>query len=263
MIVDGRRPIFWSVARYGSAYYDGLWHIRNKSDQVRVAVRLTHLHRELGFVFQHNAKAASTTIQRLLRRLLERAHAAGKIGSPILMSGPKYWNDILPSLEDGELFRFGFVREPVKRAVSTFNNFFVEEQNEYTRRHWLGRRQAGVKLGDASSANFDRFLDLSESIVRRSPDLCDLHVRTQKRNLLPDFLRFDLIGRMENYDSDLGAVLERIGLSEFLREGDLEIRENRSMSTARFREPNARQTARIARLYAEDYEAFGYPLPEA
>jgi hypothetical protein len=257
-IVDRKRPIYWYVAGLSSSHYRGLWECRDLPEQERIALRLTHYSPTLNFIFHHNAKAASTTLQRLLSALLRRKEAQMGLEPRGLLSGPAHWREILPKLNSQRVYRFSFVRDPVDRAVSTFNNFFVEQQNEYTKRHCLSRRKFRVTLGDASHENFGRFLDLAEDLLMRDPDRCDLHIRTQHRNLLLDVLKYDFLGRMERYDSDLQGLLQAIGLGDVLEDQDLQIRENRSSSDRRLLLPTEDQRRRIEALYDEDYTSLGY-----
>ncbi len=230
--------------------------MRRLPADTRIAVRLTHYCPELGFIYHHNAKAASTTTTRLLHELLSRRRAVEGTGS--LLSGPAHWREIIPVLNDPATYRFTFVRHPVARAVSTFNNFFVEQQNAYTRRYRFATRRAGIRLGDASHGNFDRFLDLSEELLTEHPDICDLHIRTQVRNLFIDDLRYRRIGRMETFAADMAKILGDIGLAQWSEESLFDVRENASRSVARFRHPSQRQVDRLLRLYAEDFDLFGY-----
>jgi hypothetical protein len=241
-----------------------MWEAQHLPDWTRIAIRLTHYQPELGFIYHHNAKAASTTTHHLLGRVLGRYKQS--LPSPLreqfqgMLGGPSYWKAILPVLDDPTVFRFSFVRHPVSRAVSTFNNFFVEAQNEYTKRHRFTRRRSGLKMHDPSIENFERFLDFSEEVIAEDPDLCDLHIRTQRRNLLVDHLRFDHIGRMESFQHDVTEILAKLGLGPFLIDDDFAIRENNSVSKERLRTPSDTQKQRIARIYAEDFAAFGYSL---
>lgn len=238
--------------------------MRRLPDLTRIAVRLTHYQPELGFIYHHNAKAASTTTNALLRKLLDRY--AATLSAPErgsfrgLLSGPAHWESIVPVLNAPSVYRFSFVRHPVSRAVSTFNNFFVEAQNAYTKRHRFTRRSSGLKMYDASADNFERFLDFSEEVIAEDPALCDLHIRTQTRNLLVEHLPFRRIGKMETWKDDMQAVLRDVGLYHMLRDDDWSARENASVSGNRLRRPTDKQIERIGRIYSDDFSTFGYQL---
>lgn len=263
-LVDQRQPVYWGLAQFFSGFRRGQWESRDLPDKTRVAIRLSHYQPQLNFIFHHNAKAASTTTVRLLWKLLARRrgelpHSLSGEDSKLL-SGPEHWRAILPRLEDPTLYRFSFVRHPVARAVSTFNNFFVETQNAYTRRHKFTRRTSGLRLRDPSLENFDRFLDFSEEVMAASPDLCDLHIRSQRRNLLTDQLRYNYIGRMEAFEEGISEVLGHIGLARWLDPGDLTKRENASRTSERLRTPSDAQLERIYTMYREDFDTFGYEV---
>lgn len=254
----------WLAYGMLSAHYRGLWECRDLPEWQRIGVRLSHTSLMHDFVYHHNAKAGSTSTHKILKMCLGRyaEHLPDSLRNTYegLVGGPKYWQDVLPRVLSPSIFHFTFVRHPVGRAVSTFNNFFVEAQNEYTRRYRFARRCAGIRLYDASPANFDRYLDLVEASLADHPSTCDLHLRTQAQTLLLEHLDYSYIGRLESFSADLETILHRIGLRDFYEPPAGGVRENESTSGARYRWPTDAQLERIRRIYAEDFEAFGYEL---
>ena len=82
---------------------------------------------------------------------------------------------------DPTVYKFTVVRHPADRARSAFGNLFVGSSNGFGWRHLPYLRRTGLKLGDDSTANFDRF-DYVEDAQADSELFCDAHLRLQMHN---------------------------------------------------------------------------------
>lgn len=167
-----------------------------------------------------------------------------------------HWETIKPVLESHSAFLFTFVRDPVARAVSAFRNFFLDQDNIARHKH-LGPMQAhGFSAENSPERNFDVFLDYVAHTLAVDPVRCDTHWRLQVDNIALADLSFDLIGRVESFEADIARVFVAIGRPDFPPESLLKQRHNRSRPSDFAATPA--QKARIATIFARDYEAFGY-----
>ena len=166
------------------------------------------------------------------------------------------WAVIRPVLMAHQAFLFTFVRDPVARAVSAFRNFFLDQDNIARHKH-MGPMQAhGFDPAGSPERNFDVFLDYVAHTLAVDRIRCDTHWRLQVDNIAFRDLTFDLIGRVESYNADIARVFAAVGRPDFPPPALLAQRHNPSRPTTFTASPA--QRARIAQIYAEDYEAFGY-----
>lgn len=131
------------------------------------------------FVWFRVAKVGTRSILQILR-------GQGKIsldgyGIPF---NPKRYQDY---------YKFAFVRNPWDRVVSTYCSKVI------TRKHQPFKTCFGK--------SFEYFVDFINS---QNISSCDAHIMLQTKLLPLAYVNF--IGKMENFDADLHAVLDRIGL---------------------------------------------------
>lgn len=106
-----------------------------------------------------------------------------------------------------------FVRSPVDRVVSVYQNKFVQRKNGATGKKILSdcRYVTGLDYGDI---NFGDFVSgyLSRCFNGRSyvSGARDPHIYTQKQQLLP--VQYDIVESVNNFDS----VMQSIGLGQLL-----------------------------------------------
>ena len=187
---------------------------------------ISHAHR---FIWFRNAKVGTRTIlgfleeQRVDERLLVLSHTP------------------YPTAAFAGYFKFGFVRDPLDRFISAWQDK-VHQQNHFrfppaewermktieTFAHWV----AGQDLRDLGAT--------------------DRHIALQSR--LVDLGQVDYLGRMETFGTDFSAVCEAVGLhwSE-------PVRQNRSRPQGIDRENASEELRSIVReKYRLDYQVFGY-----
>ena len=186
---------------------------------------ISHAHR---FVWFRNAKVATRTVL----AFLEEQHPE----ELLVLSEVPY-----PTAAFTDYFKFGFVRHPLDRFISAWqdkvcdrNHFhFSEEERErmQTIEHfaaWV----AGQDLRDLLAT--DRHLVLQSRLV--------------------DLTQADFVGRMETFGADFSEVCERVGLS--WKEPD---RRNRSDPSGITRDTASQELRSIVEdAYRLDYQVFGY-----
>lgn len=241
----------WALGSLVSPYYRALWEMRSLPHWKRLALRRATFVPGGAFLYVHAPKAASSSIHALLGQC---AAAKGQR----LVSGAAQWREGEKLLEGAGIYRFSFVLHPVTRALAVFDDLFVRGRHAYSRRHWPQNRRVGLRYGDASSANFSRFLDYVADAMAESPDFCDPHLRQQIRNVQPGQVDYARIGRVERFAEDVREIFGAIGFGDVLTAEMHAAETRRGAYVPLYARPDADQLARIGELYAPDFAAFGY-----
>lgn len=252
-LVDQRRPFVWWAMRPFSQRYRAQYAARALPDWQRIVLRRAVFVPELKLLYVINAKAASSSLRDMMFVLGGGSREAGP-GRGLVFPTAR-WPEIVAALEDPGIYRFTVGRHPVSRAVSAFTNLFVDRKNGFEWRHIPYMRKTGLVFGEASSANFDRFLDYVDEVMAESELFCDAHLRLQTNNTGARHIRYDRIGHYESLVEDVRRIMVDAGVSSFSDEALGWA--NRSGESGG-PEPTPAQIRRIERIYAEDYERFGY-----
>jgi hypothetical protein len=257
-LVDQPRPFTWWVMRPFSRRYGVQYDARKLPDWQRIVLRRTVYIPELKLLYVINAKAASSSLRDMMFVLGGGSRQAGP-GNGIYFPSDR-WREVVAAWTDPSVYRFTVSRHPVSRAVSAFTNLFVNRNNGFEFRHIPYLKRTGLKFGDASPENFDRFLDYVEEVQDESELFCDAHLRLQTHNTGARHMSFSRIGRYENLASDVTAIMADAGVTIFTPAAlgwD-----NRALKDAGLALTPA-QIARIESIYAEDYQRFDYAKASA
>jgi hypothetical protein len=187
---------------------------------------ISHSHR---FLWYRNPKVGTRTILGYLRRRKVRTEVAHATGIPY------------PTAAFRDYFKFGFVRHPLDRFISAWQD----------------------KVHDRNSLEFDEPTLEKMKVIENfaawvaEHDLRDLnntdrHLALQTR--MVDLTEVDFVGRMETFGTDLATVWETVGVP-------VEPPARRNKSTARgVTRENASQElrSRVEAMYRLDYQVFGY-----
>lgn len=200
-----------------------------------------------GFFFNRIPKAANSTVMATLgaysafHKPLSRDRKKSRFLRPSRMTAAQ------AERMAHDTFRFTFVRDPYGRALSAFVDKVVRKRKQARPFYdWLGRVEA------PAFADFLRFL--GDGGART-----DAHWAPQADMLLLPFGSFDFIGRLETLDRDLGIVIDRI----FAPAAQLEVRRSGPRTDSHRHLAGAYDAEGLAivnRVYAADFELFGYPM---
>lgn len=241
------------------------------SPRIRARAEMRHESELLNSVIKHvlvstdkrlalvkNSKAGSTTAAQVLYTLQHGRAFDGRIHDreSRQIQGGNHIAEVLSALRDPASFKFSFVRHPTRRIVSGFLDFVVEGGNPTAFRHAQFFRSFGIVAGDTSASNFNRFLDYVEEGLRVNALYSDRHFRTQVLNLALPEVDYGMIGKLENFAADMEEVLRRAGVWHEDLRPFLATRAN-STRPVRF-EPDAVAVRRIGKIYADDFDRFGY-----
>ncbi len=186
---------------------------------------ISHAHR---FVWFRNAKVATRTVL----AFLEEQHPE----ELLVLSEVPY-----PTAAFTEYFKFGFVRHPLDRFISAWQDK-VCDRNHF---HFEEEERARMRT-------IETFATWVAEQDLRDLRVTDRHLMLQSR--LVDLTQADFVGRMESFGADFSEVCERVGLS--WKEPE---RRNRSDPSGVTRD-NASQELRsiVEEAYRLDYQVFGY-----
>lgn len=237
--------------------------IANEPEDLRIIAPNIILTNDRKLVFVKNAKAGCTTVAQALYFYNYSKFFSGRIhGREVgLLQGYELMKDRVLALQDAGTYKFAFVRNPTARLVSAFHNFIIERNNHSSDRHLKRMSAFGYREAAEAHYNFDVFLSYIESSFATDRKYTDQHFRAQTINVAFGAVGYDYIGKIENYAADLEHVFRESGLWRQELSQLVSVRENSSKLAAYM--PSDKQLRRIEKLYAEDFEVFGYPTTSA
>jgi len=148
-----------------------------------------------------------------------------------------------------DFFRFFFVRNPYTRILSCYLDKF---ENDATGRF---ARKLGFRPGDAIS--FKAFLEKlqDDRLLHLNP-----HWAPQFYLASPDRIEYHFIGKFENLQSDIRAVLQQIDPEGIHRELlNVSERPHQTGAASRIADYYGAEEARLVReIYREDFSSFSY-----
>jgi hypothetical protein len=146
-----------------------------------------------------------------------------------------------PTAAFSDYFKFGFVRHPLDRFISAWQNKVCDTNH--------------FRFAAARRERMQTIETFAEWVAGHDVDdlaTTDRHIVRQTRLL--DLNQIDFVGRMETFAADFGAVCERIGLQWTEPE-----RRNRSAPSGVTRSTASQELRSIVEeTYRLDYQVFGY-----
>lgn len=143
-----------------------------------------------------------------------------------------------PTALFGDYLKFGFVRHPLPRFVSAW-------QDKVVNNNWFGFDDATL---ETMRGSVEAFAGWTASQDLEDLQEGDAHLALQTR--LIDVSQIDVLGRLESFDRDFAEVCTRIGLPA----APVTPRNQTSAPTAYSDELRAA----VAELYRRDFQVFGY-----
>jgi len=164
------------------------------------------------------------------------------------------------AFDSKEWFRFSFVRNPYSRLFSAYKNkimvqgdpdpVFLDVRDEI-------RKTYGYPLCAGKPARVVAFRDFVHYVCEAPENRMDGHWAPQTQMLRLDLIKYDFIGRFENFQSDFSQVLDRLSASTELKDRA----QTRVNQTAQIHPAVAfdRETASwVYEVYRDDFVNFGY-----
>lgn len=229
-----------------------------------------------GVVFAYVPKVACTNWKGIMRHMeghadyLDNRLAHDRARGGLTFLDPDTAED-RRLLDTPGLRKFAFVRDPLSRSLSAYLNKVASRlplgpetpDEEYFRR--VTRRIEAFRTARLDpqahpAVDFGVFL----LWLRDSGDYArlDEHWQSQTRLLRAPHIRFDILGRFERLAEDAPRVLAEMGCDiPFPSQQDVKFSPTEATrKLAQYVGP--REAALVAGIYREDFENFGYPVPD-
>jgi Sulfotransferase family len=219
------------------------------------AVNISTTHK---YMYVETPKVGCTTVKSILIRaefdrdfeFSDDEHVHRRNLSPLL--NPRQVGKFADFIK-GDIFKFCFVRNPYTRLLS---NYLDKIANPVARREKIALRIAS-QLDIESDTRPISFPEFVQAVVEQPIELMDSHWRVQYYQTFQGTLRYDFIGRFENFREDLVLVCEKIGI-DFDKWYRIEAvhATNAAMRLDQFYDQHLRDL--VYSKYRVDFEHFGY-----
>lgn len=160
---------------------------------------------------------------------------------------------MLDRIERHELKAIAFVRNPYARTLSCYLNQFDTRGQDVIPEGFRARRKQ--LLGDPDRVpSFEEFVD---AVGRQSTYEMNGHWRPQTEQLLVGDIAYDFVGHLENFDEEIARLSGMLGhdLTPYI-DGSSERFSGAAARLGEFYTPEI--AGKVRRIYAADFEAFGY-----
>ena len=157
------------------------------------------------------------------------------------------------ALTSREYFRFSFVRNPYSRVLSAYLN---KVGNPAERERLFFRNQLELTSNEELS-----FLDFLKIILQQTPDKMDIHWCPQSDLLGYAKIKYDFIGRFENFNEDFQFVIAKILEKEPHKIKDIiAVDQTHQTNANNYLGEYLTKEAQslIQKIYQKDFENFGY-----
>ncbi len=138
-----------------------------------------------------------------------------------------------------DYFKFAFVRNPYDRLVSCYKNKVLR----------INYFKFSDEVWEEMKQDFGKFVDF---VSEKNIENCNEHLRLQSK--LIDLNEIDFIGRMENFDNDIGYIFDKLEIpyKEIMQEN---VSKDKTSYRAFY---NEELKEKVAKIYAKDLMIFGY-----
>lgn len=196
---------------------------------------------DVGFFYNRMPKAANSTVVSNLASAKLQRDVGSREAKGMFMRPSTLSVDEVDKLDN--VFAFTVVRDPFKRTLSAFLDKVQRKQDLGT---WRGQKH--------DFASFLRWLD-------KGALHSNGHWAPQSSMLLLPLQRLDFIGKVESLDQDLDAIMAALKLRTARTDvGEVKsIWSNKTGANDKLSEYyDASTRAMVLKLYAQDFENFGY-----
>lgn len=227
-----------------------------------------HTSMKHGFTYVEVPKTGCTTVKHLVQKIEWESLKGGvpkdrvKVSSlvhfrnksPLPMFREMSKKDKTKSLSGKDMTVFTFVRNPFSRILSCYKS--KVEVGIGPKKHLLAMRD-GVKPEEADLTKHISFREFLELISTQKSLEMDIHWRPQVDQTMIDFVKYDFIGRYENFTGDLAHIINKVSPENF--EFDIPRPRNKTKAMEELNAYFDDECIKIVRkLYANDFIAFGY-----
>lgn len=216
------------------------------------------------FIWVKNPKVASSTLDTTLQSVSSR-----KLGSiapkphsqiensvfvkPFQMSD----TDLHSTLLSAAFYRFTFARNPYQRVFSAYVDKIAGDKPNKVQI----LKYAGLDTKDiAQKVTFEQYIDALADI---KPNKMDRHWMPQSLLTCVKYLKYDFIGKIENFNEDLKVVFEHINLDIDDYYTYYAPHKNRKKASIKDHLSSQETLDKINLIYKDDFEAFDYDMMQS
>ena len=176
--------------------------------------------------------------------------------SPLVMYSKMSNEEKRAVMSGRKMFRFSFVRDPYSRILSCYKSKI--EKSLGPKKHLLALRD-GVSVDEVDLKSYMSFREFLELVSTQRPYDMDIHWRPQVDQMMIDFVKYDFIGRYENFSADLNHIMNLLTPPNI----SLDIPPARNATSAReelsdFYDIHCRKL--VAEIYESDFTCFNYEI---
>lgn len=206
------------------------------------------------YVYVENPKVASSTVKRhLMRQQLLTLPGAKTNPHPEIQQSPfvkpyQLGNDQLGEILFGPgYYKFSFVRNPFSRVLSAFLDKIEGKAPESKLFfNWVSQ--------DKSRAiDFKNFVAF---ISQQQPHTRDKHWSLQRRNIFFEFIRYEMVGRLESFNHSIQVIQQNSGIDFSDIKTHSPHKTDASSKLRNYYDEGTRE--RVVEIYSEDFKSFNY-----
>jgi len=207
------------------------------------------------YVYVENPKVASSTVKRhLINQQLLTLPGAKSNPHPEIQQSPfvkpyQLGTDQLANILFGpEFYKFCFVRDPFSRVLSAYLDKIGGKTPESKLFfNWVAKDRT-------RTVDFKNFITF---IAQQHPSARDKHWSSQKRNVLFDFIKYDMIGRLENFQQAIQVIQQNSQIDFSYLKTHSPHKTDASAKKLKYYDEYS--IAAVNEIYSEDFKCFNYP----
>lgn len=224
-------------------------------------------------------KVACTNFKRIMLILSGKVNTTNPVDLPPTLVHGDYQRNYLRTLDTYSpreivkkittYFKFMFVRDPLERILSAYRNKFTRTYNEYFKLRY-GRKivsryrdnPSDISLENGHDVRFTEFIEYLLDPVTSQEDELNPHWRQFYRLCHPCQVKYDFIGKYDTLDEDVDKLLNILNLEDVIRFPKAKPGVPTSdIMRMYFKNVTSQELHKLWKLYAVDYNMFGYKYP--
>ena len=167
--------------------------------------------------------------------------------------------------------KIAFVRDPMERIVSAYQNKFAQDYEGRTYHHKYGKsiimKYRKHFTGEVTNEHYTKFNEFVQYLIDLTPNESrNEHWERQHKLCSPCVINYDFIGKYDTLKSDAARALELMGASDVItfpekRKKPLEGLDTKALMKTYFSMISEEKFLQLRHAYDEDYEIFGLHKP--
>ena len=168
-------------------------------------------------------------------------------------------------------FKFLFVRDPLERLLSAYNNKFNTTYNDYFPQRYgrkiikkFRKHPTKKALRTGKQVKFPEFVKFI--LDPETPRPLNAHWREYYKLCYPCLIQYDAVGKYDTFDDDVDYVLNTTGINhvtDFPRANRNKLRPKTSKIVDNsYENISSEEIHKLWETYSVDFAMFGYPYPD-